>query len=46
MLFDKLVLMVEGRIIYQGPASNAVEYFTSKFGLRFPTYANPADFLI
>lgn len=26
-LFDKLILMVEGRIIYQGRAENSLNYF-------------------
>ena len=34
-LFDDLILMVEGRIVYQGLASESVEYF-SQMGFRCP----------
>ena len=34
-LFDDLILMVEGRLVYQGLASESVEYF-SQMGLRCP----------
>jgi ABC-type multidrug transport system ATPase subunit len=45
-LFHKLVLMVEGRLIYQGPASQAVDYFGSQFGLVCPDFYNPADYFM
>lgn len=45
-LFDKLILMVEGRIIYQGRAENSLDYFENNFGLVCPNLINPADFLI
>lgn len=32
-LFDKLMLMVEGKFIYQGPARDAVDYFNRNFNL-------------
>ena len=38
--------MVEGRLIYQGPASKAVEYFGSSFGLQCPQFMNPADYFM
>eukprot|EP00180_Rhodochaete_pulchella_P003226 Plantae.Rhodophyta-Rhodochaete_pulchella.ctg535.p1 GENE.Plantae.Rhodophyta-Rhodochaete_pulchella.ctg535~~Plantae.Rhodophyta-Rhodochaete_pulchella.ctg535.p1 ORF type:complete len:687 (+),score=138.17 Plantae.Rhodophyta-Rhodochaete_pulchella.ctg535:112-2172(+) len=44
-LFDKLLLLSEGRVMYYGPASNAVDYFS---GFRFvcPSQFNPADYFI
>ena len=31
--FDKIFLMVEGNLIYQGPAKKAVDYFSFHFDL-------------
>jgi ABC-type multidrug transport system ATPase subunit len=46
-LFDKLVLLAEGRLIYQGPAAKAVQFFEqSPFGFSRRPGANPADFVI
>lgn len=45
-LFDKLVLMVEGKLIYQGPAANATSYFSKEFGLSCPEFHNPADYFM
>ena len=45
-MFDGLLLMIEGGIVYQGPANKAVHYFDSEFGLRCPSLMNPADFLV
>jgi ABC-type multidrug transport system ATPase subunit len=35
-LFDRLVLLVEGKIIYQGNREKATDYFGRSFGLRCP----------
>ncbi|KAJ3068359.1 ATP-binding cassette sub- G member 1, partial [Quaeritorhiza haematococci] len=43
-LFDDLLLLAEGRIVYQGPTSRVIEYF-SKLGFQCPRFTNPADFL-
>jgi ABC-type multidrug transport system ATPase subunit len=43
-MFDDLLLLSEGRVIYQGEASGAIPYF-SKLGFNCPNYSNPADFL-
>ncbi|KAJ3411273.1 ATP-binding cassette sub- G member 1 [Chytridiales sp. JEL 0842] len=43
-LFDDLLLMADGRIVYYGPADLSVEYF-SKLGYICPDFTNPADFL-
>jgi ABC-type multidrug transport system ATPase subunit len=45
-LFDKLILMVEGRLIYQGPAESATAYFSKEFGLTCPEFHNPADYFM
>ncbi|KAJ3109158.1 ATP-binding cassette sub- G member 1 [Phlyctochytrium planicorne] len=42
-LFDDLVLMAEGRIMYQGPAANAVSYF-GRLGYPCPKNSNPPDY--
>lgn len=44
-LFDTLILMVAGRIVYQGPAASAVNYF-SVMGFNCPTYSNPSDYFM
>jgi ATP-binding cassette subfamily G (WHITE) protein 1 len=43
-LFDDLILMAEGRIVYSGPAKHVIHYF-SKLNFTFPTYSNPADYI-
>ena len=45
-MFDRLFLMVEGRIIYQGAASKAIDYFSEHFGLNCDEFHNPSEFLI
>eukprot|EP01138_Halocafeteria_seosinensis_P009589 gb/GECG01009799.1/.p1 GENE.gb/GECG01009799.1/~~gb/GECG01009799.1/.p1 ORF type:complete len:671 (+),score=86.86 gb/GECG01009799.1/:1-2013(+) len=46
-LFDKLVLMREGEIVFFGPKDDAVNYFAQiDKSLECPTYTNPADFFI
>lgn len=45
-LFDKLVLMVEGSLIYQGPAATATFYFSKEFGLTCPEFHNPTDYFM
>ena len=43
-LFDKLLLLADGRPAYFGAASSALAYFES-FGLVSPPHYNPADFM-
>jgi len=43
-LFDDLVLLSEGKIIYHGPAEHMVPYF-AHYGYICPQYTNPADYL-
>jgi ABC-type multidrug transport system ATPase subunit len=45
-LFDRLILMVEGRFIYQGEASLAPDYFSRHFGLTVGEFVNPADYFM
>jgi len=46
-LFDKLLLMSEGKVIYFGPAIDAVPFFTSSpFAFTCASDTNPADFVI
>jgi len=44
-LFDMLLLLSEGQVVYFGPASNAISYF-SKLNFVCPNFANPADYLL
>ncbi|KAK9058873.1 hypothetical protein SSX86_023717 [Deinandra increscens subsp. villosa] len=43
-LFDDLILLCEGRIVYQGPRNGAVSFFAS-MGFQCPKRKNVADFL-
>lgn len=42
-LFDDLILLQSGKVIYCGPAKDTVDYFTT-LGFVCPEYCNPADF--
>ncbi|XP_033016507.1 broad substrate specificity ATP-binding cassette transporter ABCG2 isoform X1 [Lacerta agilis] len=44
-LFDKLTLLAAGRMLYHGPAQNAMEFFKSS-GYECEPYNNPADFFL
>jgi len=44
-LFDVLLLLSEGQVIYFGPAKDAVSYF-SNLNYSCPTYVNPADYFL
>ncbi|KAF5767760.1 putative sulfate-transporting ATPase [Helianthus annuus] len=43
-LFDDLILMSEGQIVYQGPCQNVVEFFEG-MGFKCPERKGVADFL-
>jgi len=43
-LFDDLLILAAGGIVYYGAASQAVEYF-SRQGFPCPPFTNPADYL-
>jgi ABC-type multidrug transport system ATPase subunit len=44
-LFDRLILLHEGNIMYYGPVKEISGYL-SKIGLQLPKFKNPADFII
>eukprot|EP00914_Ancora_sagittata_P008343 GHVO01016308.1.p1 GENE.GHVO01016308.1~~GHVO01016308.1.p1 ORF type:complete len:611 (+),score=84.67 GHVO01016308.1:142-1974(+) len=44
-LFDELILMADGRILYFGPIEASIEWF-ARMGHKCPALSNPADFLI
>nr|NP_476787.1 white [Drosophila melanogaster]AAV97853.1 white [P-element transposon vector UASp]ADW11127.1 white [InSITE enhancer fusion vector pBMPGal4LWL]ADW11128.1 white [InSITE injectable donor vector pBPHLWL]ADW11129.1 white [InSITE genetic donor vector P element transposon vector pXN-FBLWLF]ADW11131.1 white [InSITE enhancer trap piggyBac transposon vector pXL-BACII-attPGAL4LwL]ADW11133.1 white [InSITE enhancer trap P element transposon vector pXN-attPGal4LwL]ADZ15152.1 white [Reporter vector pHon len=44
-LFDKILLMAEGRVAFLGTPSEAVDFF-SYVGAQCPTNYNPADFYV
>lgn len=41
-LFDKIILLSEGYLVYQGPPEKVRNYF-SQFGLQMSEFTNPAD---
>ncbi|KAI8048020.1 P-loop containing nucleoside triphosphate hydrolase protein [Syncephalis plumigaleata] len=43
-LIDNIIFLAEGRIIYSGPVTEIVDYF-SRLDLQCPDYRNPVDFL-
>ncbi|KAL8555070.1 hypothetical protein ACS0TY_003028 [Phlomoides rotata] len=43
-LFDDIILMAEGKIVYQGPRGDVLEFF-DRCGFRCPTRKGVADFL-
>ncbi|KAI9696339.1 MAG: hypothetical protein M1820_008181 [Bogoriella megaspora] len=44
-LFDRLLLLSQGRTIYNGLVADVHEYFDS-LGLKIPMYINPAEYMI
>ena len=44
-LFNRLILLVAGRSVYQGPAKTSVGYF-DKMGFPCPEFSNPPDFFM
>jgi len=44
-LFDDIAVLSEGRIIFFGPASRMIQYF-SELGFQMPDNYNPADFVL
>ena len=44
-LFQKLILLKSGNIVYHGPAENALHYFEG-LGYKCPAYENPADYFL
>ncbi|OBS59871.1 hypothetical protein A6R68_08998, partial [Neotoma lepida] len=44
-IFDSLTLVASGKVMYHGPAQEALEYFTSA-GYKYDSHNNPADFFL
>ena len=44
-MFDRLILMGDGAILFQGKASDAKNFFTEQ-GYKLPRFGNPADFFM
>jgi ABC-type multidrug transport system ATPase subunit len=45
-LFDNLLILLEGKIIYQDEASTVTDYFQTNFNLSCPQFMNPPDFFM
>jgi ATP-binding cassette subfamily G (WHITE) protein 1 len=43
-LFDDMIILNHGKIIYLGEVNNLVDYFSS-IGYQCPEYTNPSDFI-
>ena len=41
-LFDRIIILSEGYLIYNGPPELASFYF-NQFGMKIPQFSNPAD---
>jgi len=44
-MFDRLILLAEGHMVYSGPTKEVVNYF-AKLGYECPKYTNPAEFVM
>jgi ABC-type multidrug transport system ATPase subunit len=44
MKFDRLMLLAEGHMVYNGPTKDVVAYF-AKLGYKCPEYTNPSEFI-
>uniref|UniRef100_A0A8C1QH95 ATP-binding cassette, sub-family G (WHITE), member 2d n=1 Tax=Cyprinus carpio TaxID=7962 RepID=A0A8C1QH95_CYPCA len=44
-LFDSLTLLTNGKLVYHGPAQDALDYF-AKIGFACEAHNNPADFFL
>ncbi|KAJ2742906.1 hypothetical protein GGI20_004147 [Coemansia sp. BCRC 34301] len=44
-IFDKVILLSQGRIVYFGPTATAIDYFAG-IGYQCPVHENPADYFI
>ncbi|KAL4474983.1 hypothetical protein ABPG74_001679 [Tetrahymena malaccensis] len=45
-MFDNIMLLVEGRFIYQGKGQLDIIKHFSSFGFKCPQYSNPADYFV
>ncbi|KAJ1662301.1 hypothetical protein IW140_005993 [Coemansia sp. RSA 1813] len=44
-IFDKVILLSQGRVVYFGPTASAIQYFAS-IGYQCPVHENPADYFV
>ncbi|KAJ2226285.1 hypothetical protein GGF40_001936 [Coemansia sp. RSA 1286] len=44
-IFDKVILLSQGSVVYFGPTSSAIHYFAG-IGYQCPVHENPADFFV
>eukprot|EP00999_Lentomonas_sp_LEN2_P000744 NODE_173_length_2004_cov_14.973895_g149_i0.p1 GENE.NODE_173_length_2004_cov_14.973895_g149_i0~~NODE_173_length_2004_cov_14.973895_g149_i0.p1 ORF type:complete len:601 (+),score=114.99 NODE_173_length_2004_cov_14.973895_g149_i0:136-1938(+) len=44
-LFTRLIVLSHGRLVYNGPMSKSISFF-SKIGYEVPQYSNPADYFM
>ncbi len=42
-LFDDLMILAEGKVVYYGPVNESIDYFGER-GYRCPQYTNPSDY--
>lgn len=45
-LFDDLLILLEGKIIFQDEALKVTDYFADNFNLVCPQFMNPPDFFM
>ncbi len=45
-LFDELIMIDDGKIIYSGPISESLAYFEALVNQKLPTRADPAEWLL
>lgn len=45
-LFDRVLLMAEGKLVFQGSTSQSRLYFQYNFGFKCPQFFNPADYFM
>lgn len=44
--FTRVILMTRGKVFYEGPPSDALNYFTDTVGLTVPRDVNPSDWFL
>lgn len=42
--FDRVILLADGHIVYNGPPKKVVTYF-AKIGYKCPTFMNPGEYI-
>ncbi|KAJ2655410.1 hypothetical protein IWW48_005550 [Coemansia sp. RSA 1200] len=44
-IFDKVILLSQGRVVYFGPTASSIQYFEG-IGYKCPVHENPADYFV